>query len=90
MVGEHMSGTSIDSRTSYIGGEIVWGARCHLPLLNCFGRKMKHCIEDHFWSRFINKAVTPCPETECYLCSFTQEDIDRYELVTSLSTTKIT
>ena len=27
VVGEHGSGGSIDSRTSYIGDEIVWGAR---------------------------------------------------------------
>ena len=27
VVGEHGSGGSIDSRTSYIGNEIVWGAR---------------------------------------------------------------
>ena len=27
VVGEHGSGASIDSRTSYIGNEIVWGAR---------------------------------------------------------------
>ena len=33
VVGEHMSGTSIDSRTSYIGDEIVWGARCHATFL---------------------------------------------------------
>ena len=26
VVGEHGSGASIDSRTSYIGDEIVWGA----------------------------------------------------------------
>ena len=27
VVGEHGSGGAIDSRTSYIGNEIVWGAR---------------------------------------------------------------
>ena len=30
VVGEHGSGGAIDSRTSYIGNEIVWGARCDL------------------------------------------------------------
>ena len=30
VVGEHSSGGSIDSRTSYIGNEIVWGARSTL------------------------------------------------------------
>ena len=34
VVGEHGSGASIDSRTSYIGDEIVWGARYTRPIYN--------------------------------------------------------
>jgi len=60
VVGEHGSGASIDSRTSYIGNEIVWGAR------------------------FIHSSVTLCPYSEGYLVSFTQEEIDRFERITSL------
>ena len=34
--------------------------------------------------RFIHSSVTPCPDTEGYLASFTQEEIDRFERVTNL------
>ena len=34
--------------------------------------------------RFIHNSVTPCPDTEGYLASFTQEDIDRFERITNL------
>ena len=75
MVGEHSSGGSIDSRTSYIGNEIVWGARSTLISVANFSR-LSH--------RFIHSSVTPCPNTEGYLASFTQEEIDRFERVTNL------
>ena len=77
MVGEHSSGGSIDSRTSYIGNEIVWGARSK-PIISVANFFL--CL----LHRFIHSSVTPCPDTEGYLASFTQEEIDRFERVTNL------
>ena len=78
VVGEHGSGASIDSRTSYIGDEIVWGARLTLAIYN-------HSLGNWLRPRFVHsEVVTPFPNTGGYLASFTQEDIDRYERITTL------